>query len=667
MSRSRLCASAVVLFVFLVNGCAPGPAAGRSGLKPAPRPLSGAVNEKYFRDPRGSIFAPLDLPTPGAERSASGAPGPGYWQQRVDYQIEAELYAPEKAEDGSPGLTGHEVMTYTNNSPEALPYLWIHLEQNLYLPDSIGAQANAPDEAPGESTGGITILGVLVDGAEAHLAVYDTLGRIDLPAPVAALGGQVSIEIAWSFAIPANGSERMGVEDCEQGRVFELGQWFPAACVFDDVNGWNTLPYMGNGEFYTDFGDYDVSLTVPSSHIVAATGILQNPREVLTSAQIKRLAEASTSRQTVQIRTAEEVADASSRPDGDEPLTWQFKAENCRTFAWASSKAFIWDAAHVTECGPDGAGTLVQSLYPKEGIELWPRATDMACRTLEFYGRMWAPYPYPVATNINGNTYGMEYPMIVFCSDREEERELYYTTTHEFGHEWFPMMVSSDERRYPWMDEGLNTFMNYYSLLDRYGRGYDDLDIAAFAAQFGPTQDQPVLTWHDRMWRGQGTYLGYDKPAWAMICLREQVLGPERFDPAFREYVRRWSFKHPQPADFFRTMENAAGMDLTWFWRGWFFETGWLDQEVTAVKKDSKSGEARATFTNRGRIVMPVDYLVSYNDGSTERRRLPAEAWATTDQWTVAWDTNGRTVVRLVVDPDGKLPDVDRSNNTWGR
>ncbi len=257
--------------------------------------------------------------------------------------------------------------------------------------------------------------------------------------------------------------------------------------------------------------------------------------------------------------------------------------------------------------------------------------------------------------------------MIVFCSDREEERELYYTTTHEFGHEWFPMMVSTDERRYPWMDEGLNTFMNYYSLIERYGEAYDNLDLAQFIAEFGPAQDQPVMTWHDRMWRGRGSYLGYDKPARALICLREQVLGPDRFDPAFREFIRRWSFKSPQPADFFRTMENAAGADLSWFWRGWFFETGWLDQEVTSARMDRDGSTVRVTFTNRGQMVMPLDYRVTYADGQTEDRRLPVEAWATTNRWTASWGTGGREVVRVEVDPEGLLPDVDRGNNLWKR
>jgi hypothetical protein len=666
MIERFLIVNAVFFAACSLIGCSssPLPPAQRSADSP---PSWGSVDPRYFRDPATSVFAPLDLPAPSPQRSASGAPGPEYWQQRVDYRIEATLFAPETRDQGTPGISGTSVMTYTNNSPDALSYLWIHLEQNLYLPDSLGALANTPDEAPGEYTGGFTVYGVTVGGVGVEMAVYDTVARIDLPEPVSARGGTVEVEFAWSFPVPEHGSERMGTEDCEDGRVYQIAQWFPAACVYDDVHGWNTLPYQGGGEFYTNFGDYDVRLTVPASHLVAATGILQNPEAVLTPEQAERFARAAESADTVVIRSADEVSDPASRPAGADELTWHFRAENCRTFAWASSAAFIWDAAKLADAGPDGRGILCQSFYPREGLALWPTSTQMIRESIGTYGRHWAPYPYPVATNVNGTVYGMEYPMIVFCSDREDERELFYTTTHEFAHQWIPMMISTDERRYPWMDEGLVTFMNFDSLVERYGEAFSNLDIDAFAASLGPAQDQPAMTWHDRMWRSAAGYLAYDKPAWALLCLRRQVLGPDRFDPAFREFLRAWAFKSPQPADFFRTMENAAGADLSWFWRGWFYDTGWLDQEITSVRQDADNAMALATLTNRGRIVMPVDYLVTYDDGQTEQRRLPAEAWATTDRWVDSWETQGRRVVGLEIDPDRLLPDVRRDNNIWGR
>lgn len=639
---------------------------------------AGARDPAFFRAPgpraQETIFSALDLPTPTTVRTASGAPGPDYWQQRVDYVIETTLHEERRS------LSGRAVITYTNNSPEPLPFLWLHLEQNLFRPDSLGALSVEPGTrfGPQGFEGGMTIHSVRTvpdseeagDPVDLPLAVYDTLGRVDLPAPVPPKGGRFRFEVTWSFNIPPYGVDRMGIDPVKAGEIFQLAQWFPAVAVFDDVHGWNTLPYLGQGEFYTNFGDYDVRITVPRSHIVGATGVLQNPEQVLTETQRERLERARRSERPIFIIEPDEVGRPDSRPEGDSPLTWHFKAENVRTFAFASSKAFIWDAAFLADSGPIGddghpVGTLCQSLYPREAMPNWSNhSTDDLRWSIDYYNRQWFRYPYPTATNVNGVVGGMEYPMIIFCGARTDRRGLFGVTTHEIGHNWFPMIVSTDERRHAWMDEGFNTFINYYAYADRFP-GTENTrrgNARAHIPQMILHQQQPMDTPADRIWRGRLGSLQYAKTAVALVLLREVVLGRERFDPALRRYIELWAFKSPRPADFFRCIENAAGVDLAWFWRGWILETGVLDQEVTEVSH--RDGKAYVTFTNRRELVMPVDYRVTYDDGSTEDRRLPVEAWTTTNQWTAMWETPKR-ITKVELDPEGKLPDVNLENNVW--
>jgi len=466
----------------------------------------------------------------------------------------------------------------------------------------------------------------------------------------------------------------MGTQKIEQGTIYQLAQWFPAACVYDDYYGWNTMPYLGQGEFYTNFGDFDVRITVPRNHIVSCSGVLTNEKDVLTQAERDRLAEARKSDKAVMIVKPDEVGKPESRPAGDGPLTWKFRAEKVRTVAWTSSPAFIWDACWLQDSGPAGAdgkpqGTLVQSVYPKEATPLWSdKGTDMLRFSIEHYNKMWFRYPYPSAVNVNGVVGGMEYPMIIFCAERNDEHGLYGVTTHEIGHNWFPMVVNTDERRHAWMDEGFNSFINIYANLERFpDRRGTRAEIHQFALDNARGQQQPMDTAADGVWRGRLGFLEYGKTQVAMQLLREQVLGPERFDPAFRRYIDQWSFKSPRPADFFRCMEDAAGMDLAWFWRGFFLETGDLDQAVTSVGYTDEGKTALVTFTNYGELVMPVPYRVTYEDGKTETRRLPVEAWMTTNQWTAAWDTGGKKLVKVELDPDGKLPDVEPGNNVWPR
>jgi hypothetical protein len=641
------------------------------------RPDPGVVRS-HAREPvsvmPGGAFDPLTLSAPSAARLASGEPGPGYWQQRADYRIEAVLDADDHQ------VRATERITYTNNSPSTLQEVWIHLEQNLYKPGSIGAVAGSEDfglgGVPKDFAGGYEIDSVAVNGERVEMRVFDTLGRIDLPRPLGPGGQRIEIDIAWRFDIPPYGSDRMGYEEVAQGTIFLLAQWFPAIAKFDDVHGWNALPYMSVGEFYTDFGDYEVAITVPRGHLVGATGEIANPDEVLTAAQRERLDRAMGTRETVMVLSPDEVGTAASRPAGEGPLTWRFKAKDVRTFAWCSSDAFIWDAAAVDGDSTKVGGTLCMSLYPKEGAPLWKDSTDMLRFSIEHYNEKWFRYPYPVAYNVNGHVPGMEYPMIVYCGDRGDEYGLYSVTTHEIGHNWFPMVVNTDERRYAWMDEGFNTFINYYSEIARYGKVMPYYDFEGWNGNFQGQTAQPMQTTPDRMWPGALGWLAYDKPAWMMIVLRERVMGPERFDLAFRAYIERWKFKSPRPEDFFRTMENVGGMDLAWFWRAWVYSTAIPDQGIGGVYPDRQRDRVRITITSGPAtearspgmpddMPLPVFLRLTFDDGSAQDIELPAEVWSRSRAWTATAPLGGKTLTRVEIDPERVLPDIHRGNNTW--
>ncbi|MEQ8844334.1 MAG: M1 family metallopeptidase [Phycisphaerales bacterium] len=621
-------------------------------------------------------FAPLDLPTPNALRLGSGAPGPQYWQQRVDYTINATLDAQSKR------LSATLQATYHNNSPDPLTFMWIQLEQNLFKPDSIGTRTRTgggPMRAMEEPfDGGYDIPYIRAGGQDLKFTIYDTLCRVELPEPIEP-GETFTFDLAFAFDMPPY-LRRMGAEDVQQGRIFEYAQWFPHLCNYDDVHGWNTLPYAGSGEFYTNFGNYEVNITVPRTYLVAGSGVLQNPEEVLTQTQRDRLAQAKNSRETVMIRTAEEVGDPASRPSGNGPLTWRFKGENIRTFAWAASDAFIWDACGVVIKDLDGNDktVLCQSLYPNEADAWKPDvedggSTQYVAHSVEFYSDFLYPYPYPIMTNVNGPEGGMEYPMIIFCGGRTGRGPL-GVTDHEVGHTWFPMIVNTDERRYAWMDEGFNTFIGMHSLARFRGTELDPSRARRQTMELARGRSQPIAIFPDRNLPGLLGRLQYRKTAMGMHLLREVVLGPERFDYAFREYVRRWAFKSPQPADFFRTMEDAAGADLAWFFRQWFLEDGTLDQAIevaindaTEATEDQEAQPASATITVRslGQQVMPAEIVLQFDDGSVDRRVFPVEAWATTRQRTYQVSLEGRMLRRAMIDPAEILPDVDPANNRW--
>ena len=630
--------------------------------------FASTVSAQQPTDPRRgapdtSAFRRLELPAPTTIRTGSGMPGRDYWQQRVDYTIRATL------DTGARSLRGEERITYHNNSPDTLRYLWLHLEQNRFRTDSRGYLVEERRGRFGADEGGMRILEVsspalVVRGKPGTATtltyrVEGTVMRIDLDRPLPPRA-RVVLEIGWSFPFGPKRS-RMGIEDIDGGTTYEVAQWYPRLAVYDDIRGWNTEQYYGQGEFYLEYGSFDVRLRVPADMLVAATGTLRNPGQVLTTTQRQRLARARSSDSTVLIRGPDEVRDPASRPRPEfGTLIWRFTADSVRDFAWAASRTFVWDAV-----GVNGGRTLAMSFYPPSADSLWRDATRYAKHALEHYSRQWAPYPYPVASNVRGAESGMEYPMIVFC-DRRSPEMLYSVTSHEFGHTWFPMVVGSNERRYAWMDEGFNEFINYYDWIDQFGRPPEHRgSMRDYLLMARSGRERPIMSFADQLPGELVSPVGYDKPALALRLLRERVLGPERFDSAFREYFRRWAYRHPTPADFFRTIEDAAGEDLSWFWRAWFFTTAQLDLAVdSVVLADSAGVESRIVLRNLGGIPMPVELALQLDDGSTARLRLPAEIWFNGDRYE-AIVPGPRKVNGVTIDPDGVYPDIRRDNNQW--
>ena len=670
----------VTLILFMAVGCAGGEVrTSRPGMSDS---LSvGAVDEAFRRASTGdqadsSIFRPIDWPTPTEVRLASGAPGPDYWQQQSDYTISAHL-------DPKLGRIEASVqVVYHNNSPHTLDYLWLNLEQNLFRTDSLGSKSRSPGSVmkmlEDDFDGGYSFssirtgsnqTGGVAGGQSLDMKVYDTLGRIDLPSSIAP-GTQFVFEMEYAFDIPPH-LRRMGSEEVEQGTIFEIAQWIPQVCKYDDVHGWNTMPYLGSGEFYTDFGNFDVAITVPRDYLVSGSGALINPTEVLTQDQQSQLAQAMQSDEPVWIVDPMQVGQPDIRPGNQSEFTWKFHIDSARTFAWAASDAFIWDAcrAQITDANGMDTTVLCQSFYPSEATAWYniheKGGSSRAIKhSIEFYSDFLFPYPYPVMSNINGPEGGMEYPGIIFCGSRTNPDGMFNVTDHEIGHNWFPMVINNDERRFKWQDEGVNTFINLYSKAAWYKR---DTDISRAMSQTMSLamaeHQQSIMTYADQVWPRWTGRLMYRKPAHGLYLLREFILGPDRFDAAFDGYTSKWLFKHPQPEDFFRSMEDGSGMELGWFWRGWFLEPTTLDQAIVGVKNLEDS--AIVVLDNLGDMVMPVRMRVEYKDGSSEVVDLPVEIWFQTDRWRAGLDTNGRTIKQITLDPDSILPDTDRTNNTW--
>jgi len=601
-------------------------------------------------------FRQLDelLPTPGATRTASGAPGQAYWQQRADYKLRVTLDEARRA------VSGAGSVTYHNNSPDTLSYLWVQLDQNMFRGDSDNRKiATLPSRSAWQArgtgqgrdgvkfealrfqlesrtfAGGIDITSVTgSDGRPLAHTINKTMMRIDLPQPLKP-GARISFNLAWRFNIPEMNvlGRRMGFERFKDGNdIYEIAQFFPRMAAYYDAAGWQNAQYLGDGEFTLEFGDYDVQITVPADHIVAATGELQNASEVLTGAQRERLKQARSASKPVMIVTQAE-AQATEKTRAGSMKTWRFNARNVRDFAFASSRKFIWDAQGIKSGKQD---VMAMSYYPAEANPLWEKySTPAVVHTIEQYNKYSFDYPYPVAISVNGPVGGMEYPMISFngrrpVTDKKTGATTYSSAAkyglisviiHEVGHNYFPMIVNSDERQWTWMDEGMNSFLQFLA---------EDAWEANYPARRGEARDivdymrstnqAPIMTnAESTLQRGNNAYA---KPATAFNILRETILGRELFDFAFREYAERWKFKRPTPADFFRTMEDASGTDLDWFWRGWFYTTDAVDISVDGMSEytvSSQDPETEKALARAERAAQPVSVTDQRNKGMPRR------------------------------------------------
>ena len=577
-------------------------------------------------------FEQLDqlLPTPNEYRTGSGAPGPKYWQQRADYVINAELH------DDNQSITGSEVITYFNNSPDPLKYLWLQLDQNinrkdnntlktktLSIKDSTSTKTMASDLALFDFDGGYKIKSVKdASGSNLPYTINQTMMRVDLPQPLAA-GQKLNFSIEWAFNIndrmlnmtPNDGRSGMEYFPEDGNYSYIIAQWFPRMCVYDDVVGWQNKQFLGQGEFTLTFGNYEVNLTVPADHIVAATGMVQNPREVLTAEQIQRFEKAKTTFDKPVIIVSQAEAIVKEKTKSKEKKVWKFKAENVRDFAFASSRKFIWDAMAV-KIGDKTP--LAMSYYPKEGNPLWEQESTKAVKAaITTYSKYSIDYPYPQATSVHNASLGMEYPMICFNGARPNKDGTFSDRTkwalvgvvvHEVGHNFFPMIINNDERQWTGMDEGVNTFVQYRTQVENYPDMPQRRGPAAGIVPYmkgDAILQRPLMVNSESVVRDNFGNEQYAKCATGLNMLRETIMGPELFDKAFKEYATRWAFHHPKPADFFRTMEDASAVDLDWFWRGWFYTTDVCDQELTNVKwmrvrKDQNSLENKGKSVKKG-------------------------------------------------------------------
>lgn len=624
---------------------------------------SGVFSQEAPKYDYNEAFKPFFYPTTGTEtRSASGQPGHKYWQNSADYVLNVSL------NDAKNEITGTSEITYTNNSPDQLGFLWLQLDQNLFAKDSRGNAvvplSGSRNGAHGEELdGGYKIKSVKIDGTEVKYTISDTRMQIDLPKGLKSNGGIAKIKIEYSFTSPKYGSDRMGIQDTKNGKIYTIAQWYPRMCVYDDVLGWNTMPYLGASEFYLEYGNITANITVPANQYVVASGELLNAGEVYSKEENKLWEQAKNSDKTVMIRP--ESALGKNNASGSK--TWKFKINQARDFSWASSSAFIIDAAKIDL--PSGKKSLAISAYPVEsaGEKAWGRSTEYTKAAIEHYSKKWYEYTYPAATNVAGNEGGMEYPGIVFCDYQSAGEELWGVTDHEFGHNWFPMIVGSNERLFAWMDEGFNTFINELST-EAFNNGeyYRKKSIARMSGLFFNDNTEPVMSGPDNMKEGSIGILAYMKPGLGLYVLRESILGPEKFDKAFRTYIETWAFKHPTPWDFFHTMENVSGEELNWFWRGWFFNKWKVDQAVKGVKyvDGNFAKGANITVENIGQLPMPTTVQAKFKDGSTQIVKIPVEVWKRNKTWTFRVNST-KEIETVTIDPENKIPDSDLKNNTW--
>lgn len=608
--------------------------------------FSGLAQEKKWKGKFEQLGQ--ELPTPNSYRTGSGAPGPNYWQQRADYSIDVDI------NDETQVLTGKETITYHNNSPETLKYLWMQLDQNVRAQNSMASQVRGGsirDSIPAkfmtgyvdDYDGGFKITSIKdATGKSLSYTINATMMRIDLATPLKS-GEKAVFSVDWNYheydRLTTNG--RGGYEFFpEDGNyVYTFAQWYPRMCVFDDYEGWQNKQFLGTGEFALTFGNFDVRITVPADHIVGATGWLQNPKDVLTKEQQDRFAAAQKSFDKQVFIVTEDEARKKEKSKSTKKSTWNFKAENVRDFAFAHSRKFIWDAMAV-KIGDKTP--LAQSLYPKEGNPLWGKESTKAVKnTLEVYSARTIDYPYPTAYSVHSAHQGMEYPMICFNYGRPEPDGTYSNqkllgmigvVVHEVGHNFFPMIVNNDERQWTWMDEGLNSFLDGETIRERYPElGYTRGTPESIVGFMKGDQSwmRPIMASADNQGGNHGPN-GYTKPATALHILRHTVMGPELFDKAFKEYAQRWAFKHPKPGDFFRTMEDASAVDLDWFWRGWFYTTDNVDIDLADVKW-FKLKTTTADLENKSKKVKSGDLNAKANGNNGKDFTNGPEEFSLTD------------------------------------
>lgn len=615
-------------------------------------------------------FKPFIMPSVTKYRSAAGTPTKDYWQNRADYIINAELNDKEHT------ITGDVVITYTNNSPDDLPFIWLQLDQNLFSKDSRGAKATPV--AGGRFgnlafDGGYNLSEIEVtrglDRTKANYIIDDTRMQVRLSNPLKN-GEQIEISMVFSFTIPEYGSDRMGRIEFKDGWIYELAQWYPRVSVYDDDNGWETRPYLGAGEFYCEYGNIEYKVTTPWNYILLGSGSLINLGEVLSPRLQNRLSQAQNSDNTVMIIDKNEIGDKRNFSKSKGTVTWHYMMENTRDVAFAASKGFIWDAARINL--PSGKTAIAHSIYPKEAMgddekSGWERSTEYTKAAIEL-NSYWFEYPYSAAVNVAGIVGGMEYPGMSFCSWRARDGGLWGVTDHEFGHNWFPMIVGSNERLYPWMDEGFNTFINIYATQEFNNGEYSPRRASAkdIVAYLESEKAEPPMTYPDNL---QSYNLGnafYGKPAIGLQILRKHILGEDRFDYAFKGYINTWAFKHPKPWDFFRYMQNASGENLDWFWKGWFFNHWSFDQRVDSVTYvDGKPQNGSVIhISNLEKMVFPTNVRVLEKNGTSHTIKLPVEVWKRGNVWSFRVDSKSE-VKEVELNPDYTYPDVNKDNNLW--
>lgn len=660
-SGTRFLAHPVLLLVGFVAGCA-GP---RSDPNTSPAPGTAGTSSR-----RGVLELPIseayEQAVAQGSRTYAGAPGPKYWQQWADYRLDAELNPISKR------LTGKGTITYRNRSPDTLRDVYVHLLHNIFAPGS-RHNTDVPWAVEGVDLNRVAAQGQelkpVKEGEETGYQVDGTVMRIRLPKPLPP-NGSATLDLAWRIRIPPDGAPRGG----QDGETFYINYWYPQMAVYDDVNGWQIDQYLGNAEFYMGYGNYDVALTVPAGWLVNATGRLLNPAEVLSAQTRARLDSAAHGSGVVRVVTdTDRKAGTSTTPGSNGKLTWRFRADSVRDVSWATSAKYLWDATNATVGDVDGDGrpdtTAIYALYrPEQRTSHWDESARYSRHSIEFFSRFLSPYPYPHMTAVDGPTScgGMEYPMMTCLGGQWDTLGLYEVIAHEIGHMWFPMIVGSDEKRYAWMDEGLTQFDQSQAMADFF-KGFDDearnrknyLDFAEMGSEV-------ELMRHGDRYPSYSSYgvASYYKPATVMVALRS-VLGSDVFDKAYKEYIRRWAYKHPTPYDLFNTFETISGRDLSWFWRTWFFETWKLDQAIDTVTTVGDS--VQVVLTNEGKAPMPVRLSITRINGAVERLTLPAETWLRGERRHTLRIVREPAVKSVEIDADKDFPDLDRSNQVWPR